>query len=91
MRTIADTYGLSVQGEGLKHDGSSIGNISLTVNQPGPPSPITPTDSSAFEVFAKAVQAAFGEDVVTAPSSMTGNTDTRHYVSTLRKRGWFLH
>ncbi|KAJ9104485.1 hypothetical protein QFC21_001981 [Naganishia friedmannii] len=50
-------------------------------NKPGPPSPITPTDSSAFEVFAKAVQAAFGEDVVIAPISMTGNTDTRHYVN----------
>ena len=60
---------------------SSLGDIALTVNQPGPPSPITPTDSAAFEVFSKSVQATFGKDVVTAPSSMTGNTDTRHYVS----------
>jgi Gly-Xaa carboxypeptidase len=86
MRKIANTYSLSIQGESLKYDEFSIGNISLTVNQPGPPSPITPTDSSAFEVFAKAVQAAFGEDVITAPSSMTGNTDTRHYVSFTRSR-----
>ncbi|KAJ9114650.1 hypothetical protein QFC22_005526 [Naganishia vaughanmartiniae] len=80
IRKIANTYSLSIQGENLNHDEYSIGNISLAVNQPGPPSPITPTDSSAFEVFAKAVQAAFGNDVITAPSSMTGNTDTRHYV-----------
>ncbi|KAJ9111397.1 hypothetical protein QFC19_001166 [Naganishia cerealis] len=82
MRKVANAHNLSIQGESNKDgDGYSIGNISLTVNQPGPPSPITPTDSSAFVVFAKAVQAAFGGDVITAPSSMTGNTDTRHYVS----------
>lgn len=80
MKEIGKTYGLSVNGASLT-GAPTLGNITLTVNQPGPPSPITPTDSAAFEVFSKSVQAAFGKDVVTAPSSMTGNTDTRHYVS----------
>jgi Gly-Xaa carboxypeptidase len=81
MKEIGNTYGLSVNGASLSTDSPSLGNITLTVNQPGPPSPITPTDSPGFEVFSKSVQAAFGKEVVTAPSSMTGNTDTRHYVS----------
>lgn len=81
MTDIGKTYGLSVNGARLSGDAPSLGNITLTVDQPGPPSPITPTDSAAFEVFSKSVQAAFGKEVVTAPSSMTGNTDTRHYVS----------
>lgn len=81
MEKIGATYGLSVNGASMSGAPPSLGNITLTVNQPGSPSPITPTDSAAFEVFSKSVQAAFGKDVVTAPSSMTGNTDTRHYVS----------
>lgn len=83
IKEIGKTYGLSVNGAILAGATPTIGNITLTVNQPGSPSPITPTDSAAFEVFSKSVQAAFGKDVVTAPSSMTGNTDTRHYVSRL--------
>lgn len=81
IKQIGKTYGLSVNGEGVKGACALLGNITLTVDQPGAPSPITPTDSVAFEVFARAVQAACGQGVVTAPSSMTGNTDTRHYVS----------
>jgi Gly-Xaa carboxypeptidase len=81
IEKIGMTYGLSISGDGFEGASSSLGKITLTVDQPGAPSPITPTDSVAFEVFARAVQAAFGTDVVTAPSSMTGNTDTRHYVS----------
>lgn len=81
IKKIGKTYGLSISGHGFDSASASLGNITLTVDQPGAPSPITPTDSVAFEVFARAVQAAFGPDVVTAPSSMTGNTDTRHYVS----------
>lgn len=83
IKQIGETYGLSVNGDSVKGASVSMGNITFTVDQPGAPSPITPTDSVAFEVFARAVQAAFGKDVVTAPSSMTGNTDTRHYVSVI--------
>ncbi len=57
----------------------SIGNITTNADYMSP-SPITSQHSGSFELFAAAVQAAFGPEVVTAPSAMTGNTDTRHYL-----------
>lgn len=80
IKKVGKTYRLSINGQ-AEGAFASLGNITLTVDQPGAPSPITPMNSVAFEVFAGAVQASFGSDVVTAPSFMTGNTDTRHYVS----------
>lgn len=74
---VAQKYAFSFGGKSY----GSAGNITLTVGEPSPPSPISPPDSAAFEVFTKAVQASFGPDVITAPSSMTGNTDTRHYTA----------
>ncbi len=49
------------------------------IDSPTAPSPITSSTSIAYMSLAKAVQAAFGPEVVTAPNAMTGNTDTRHY------------
>ncbi|TFK33516.1 hypothetical protein BDQ12DRAFT_715813 [Crucibulum laeve] len=63
---------------------STIGNITLSYGSHGSlhePSPQAPYDakSVAWTVLARANQAAFGPQVVTAPGLMTGGTDTRHY------------
>jgi Gly-Xaa carboxypeptidase len=80
IEPIAEKYSFRFNGKTFT-DGPIAGNISLTVDQPGEPSPISPSTGKAWEVFAKAVQASFGPEVVSAPSAMTGNTDCRHYVS----------
>jgi Gly-Xaa carboxypeptidase len=43
------------------------------------PAPVSPEDSYAWVVLANTVKNVFGEDVVLAPSLMTGNTDTKFY------------
>lgn len=43
------------------------------------PAPVSPEDSYAWGVLASTVKNVFGEDVVLAPSLMTGNTDTKFY------------
>lgn len=77
---IAKKFSFTFNGQSYT-PGPSAGNITLIVDQPGAPSPISPVDSVAFQVFAKAVKASFGQEVVTAPSAMTGNTDCRHYTN----------
>ncbi|KXN83455.1 hypothetical protein AN958_01435 [Leucoagaricus sp. SymC.cos] len=79
-KPIAEKYSLSL--EGISYSNSpSIGNITFVWDDYHDPSPISPARAGnvAWDVFSKAVQATFGQDVITAPSSMTGNTDTRHY------------
>ncbi|KAF9477618.1 carboxypeptidase S [Pholiota conissans] len=80
VKPVAEKYSLLLDGVSLS-DAPSIGNISILPNLGHEPSPISPfaIDSDAWLVFSKAVQAAFGSEVVTAPSAMTGNTDTRYY------------
>jgi Gly-Xaa carboxypeptidase len=43
------------------------------------PAPVSPDDSYAWRVLADTVKHCFGEEVVLAPSLMTGNTDTKFY------------
>jgi Gly-Xaa carboxypeptidase len=43
------------------------------------PAPVSPVDTYAWSVLAATVKDVFGQDVVLAPSLMTGNTDTRYY------------
>ncbi|KAF8660451.1 hypothetical protein AX16_001631 [Volvariella volvacea WC 439] len=78
IRPIAGKYYFRLNNEALS-DGAPIGNITLSYTEPLEPSPISPTDAGAWILFSKAVQATFGENVITAPSAMTGNTDTRYY------------
>lgn len=80
MKDVATKYALMVDGKRYGKD-EPIGNMSLVIDDSLPPSGISPVDSAAFNVFAKAVQASFGPEVITAPSAMTGNTDTRHYAN----------
>lgn len=79
-KPIAEKYSLHLEGEAYSKE-PSIGNITFEWDDPHDPSPISPARAGnvAWDVFSKAVQASFGHDVITAPSAMTGNTDTRHY------------
>jgi Gly-Xaa carboxypeptidase len=43
------------------------------------PAPVSPEDTYAWGVLAATVRGTFGEDVMLAPSLMTGNTDTKYY------------
>jgi Gly-Xaa carboxypeptidase len=43
------------------------------------PAPVSPENSYAWGVLSSTVKLVFGEDVVLAPSLMTGNTDTKFY------------
>lgn len=54
----------------------------ITVYQRSPtafePAPITSGDSSSFKLLAGTGKAAFGKELVVAPTGMYANTDTRH-------------
>ncbi|KAF9443362.1 carboxypeptidase S [Macrolepiota fuliginosa MF-IS2] len=80
VKPIARKYSLTLDGESYSQE-PSIGNITFGWDDVHDPSPISPSrhGSVAWDVFSKAVQASFGHDVITSPSAMTGNTDTRHY------------
>ena len=43
------------------------------------PAPVSPITSPAWRILSRAVNRSFGEQVVLAPSLMTGNTDTKFY------------
>jgi len=43
------------------------------------PAPVSPKDSYAWGILESTVKLVFGEDVILAPSLMTGNTDTKFY------------
>jgi len=80
INPIAKKYSLVLNGESLSSE-PSIGNITVIQNDASFSSPVAPftVESTGWRVFAGAVQASFGQDVILAPSAMTGNTDTRHY------------
>jgi Gly-Xaa carboxypeptidase len=74
-KPIAKKYSLNLKGVSSSKK-PSIGNITFMWDDSHDPSPISPARAGnvAWDVFSKAVQASFGDDVVTAPSAMTGNT-----------------
>ncbi|KAF8998133.1 hypothetical protein BDQ17DRAFT_1362515 [Cyathus striatus] len=81
IEPIAQAYSLRLNGTSFSE--SPIGNVSVTwAEESSDPTPISPFTlaSPAWGVFARAVQASFGSDVISAPSAMTGNTDTRYYL-----------
>ena len=43
------------------------------------PAPVSPEKTWAWKVFGSTVKHVFGEDVILAPSLMTGNSDTKYY------------
>jgi Gly-Xaa carboxypeptidase len=59
---------------------TAIGKITLeNFDEPLEPSPVSPFDSDAYKTFTGTIKQVFGEDIVVAPSIMTGNTDTKFY------------
>lgn len=59
---------------------SSTGTIFLDLfDQPLEPSPVSPFDTDAYKVFTGTIKQVLGEDIIVAPSLMTGNTDTKFY------------
>ncbi|KAF8850186.1 carboxypeptidase S [Acephala macrosclerotiorum] len=59
---------------------SSVGQIILeNFDEPLEPSPVSPFDTDAYKVFTGTIKQVMGEDVIVAPSLMTGNTDTKFY------------
>uniref|UniRef100_A0A8H7Y099 Peptidase M20 dimerisation domain-containing protein n=1 Tax=Psilocybe cubensis TaxID=181762 RepID=A0A8H7Y099_PSICU len=76
IKPIAEKYSLLFEGNSVSQP-PYIGNITVDWTSPHEPSPISPfkvESSRAWYIFSRAVQAAFGEGVITAPSAMTGNT-----------------
>ncbi len=43
------------------------------------PAPVSPFDTDAYKTFTGTIKQVMGEDVIVAPSLMTGNTDTKFY------------
>jgi Gly-Xaa carboxypeptidase len=59
---------------------SSVGQIILeNFDEPLEPSPVSPFDTDAYKIFTGTIKQVMGEDVIVAPSLMTGNTDTKFY------------
>jgi len=77
IKPIAEKYSLLLDGQNVSSSPApSIGNMTVRWTLVNAPSPISPfsQDSVSWKIFSRAVQAAFGEEVITAPSAMTGNT-----------------
>jgi Gly-Xaa carboxypeptidase len=59
---------------------SSVGRVTLSdFDASLDPAPVSPGDTDAYKTFTGTIKQVFGEDVVVAPSLMTGNTDTKFY------------
>ena len=57
-------------------------NTTVTLSLSGDainPAPASPVTSHAWRLLARTVKEVFGQQVVLAPSLMTGNTDTKYY------------
>ncbi|KAF9529826.1 hypothetical protein CPB83DRAFT_236779 [Crepidotus variabilis] len=89
---IAKRYSLRLQNRTLS-DEPSIGNITIswTEERDSEPSPISPfhmnqSQTGAWSIFSRAVQATFGKNVITAPSAMTGNTGEPYLSNSIRAK-----
>lgn len=60
---------------------AAVGTIFINnyLEDPLEPSPVSPTDTAAYKIFTGTIKQVMGEDVIVAPSLMTGNTDTKFY------------
>jgi Gly-Xaa carboxypeptidase len=61
------------------------GTLVLSIGQPSHVTPIAPTEGPVWDVFSGTIQHVFAYDGIVVPVGeiMTGNTDTRHYLSEL--------
>ena len=75
IKPIVEKYSLLLERKAVSN-APFIGNITIYWDSAREPSPISPfnLESEAWLFFSQAVQAAFGPDVITTPSTMTGNT-----------------
>lgn len=59
---------------------SSVGKIILeNFDLPLEPAPVSPFDTDSYKTFTGTIKQVMGEDIIVAPSLMTGNTDTKFY------------
>jgi len=59
---------------------SAFGQIFLEdFDEPLEPSPVSPYDTDAYEVFSGTIKQVLGKDIIVAPALMTGNTDTKYF------------
>ncbi|KAI9051743.1 hypothetical protein LZ554_004783 [Drepanopeziza brunnea f. sp. 'monogermtubi'] len=57
-----------------------MGTITLeNFDSPLEPAPVSPYDTHAYKTFTGTIKQVLGEDIIVAPSLMTGNTDTKFY------------
>jgi Gly-Xaa carboxypeptidase len=73
-----DAWG-SVSGNTSTSSLSTITLETLGNDEPLEPSPVSPFDTDAYKIFTGTIKQVIGEDVIVAPSLMTGNTDTKFY------------
>jgi len=88
---VADRFGLDVVAFGKEYSFRPAGSVAspgkLVIettgsNEVAPVSPSTAADSPAWALFAGSIRHAYahlGQDVIVAPSLMTGGTDTKFY------------
>ncbi|RDW67020.1 hypothetical protein BP5796_09769 [Coleophoma crateriformis] len=88
MQTVLEEKILSKFSMSLDAWGSVSGNTSAKstgqiiledFSVPLEPSPVSPYDTDAYRVFTGTIKQVLGEDIIVAPSIMTGNTDTKYY------------
>jgi Gly-Xaa carboxypeptidase len=81
LKTISRHYDLSLTAFGhrlVSSDSSTKGNVTVNLVRATDPSPVTSfRGNPVWDTFAQAVRTAMGNEVVVAPSLMTGNTDTQ--------------
>ncbi len=59
---------------------SASGQVFLEdFDEPLEPSPVSPYDADAYQVFSGTIKQVLGEDIIVAPTLMTGNTDTKYF------------
>ncbi|TAQ84480.1 hypothetical protein B7494_g7200 [Chlorociboria aeruginascens] len=59
---------------------SSVGQVILeNFGETLEPSPVSPFDTDAYKLLSGTIKQVLGEDMIVAPSVMTGNTDTKFY------------
>jgi Gly-Xaa carboxypeptidase len=78
--SIAKKYNLTLNAfEGLESPSSITLQARNTTLEPAPVTPTNVDQESAYRILSGTTRALYGEDVLTAPGIMTGNTDTRYY------------
>jgi Gly-Xaa carboxypeptidase len=59
---------------------AATGKIILSnFDEPLEPAPVSPFTTPAYKLFSGTIKQVLGEDIIVAPTLMTGNTDTKFY------------